>query len=243
MAEAHDRRERDRRSGGRRPHGHRAGRTPAGERGEHDGGEQSPRAGLVEQHEDHGHGRRADDGARVACHRANPPTISRGRSGVAVMARSALVHLKPSMHRPHRLLGDDHHRRRGDQRRGEEGEVARRRRASTRRLARCVDEGADADAHAEQVQQRLDEAAEQVRRARSAGTTPNLLPHTRTAAGVDIAADPTPPAVGDGRPQSTQRRPVRRRNTSSRLLRRTSALSGATPRSCTMSSAFSPSSA
>ena len=34
--------------------------------------------------------------ARVATHRAKPPTTSTGRSGVAVMARNWLVHLNPA---------------------------------------------------------------------------------------------------------------------------------------------------
>ena len=67
----------------------------AGEHAEHDGGEQSPRARVVEQQEDRGDGGRADDGAG-GDPQANPPTTSTGRNGVAVMARNWLVHLNPA---------------------------------------------------------------------------------------------------------------------------------------------------
>ena len=194
------------------------------------GEQQPPRAGRGEQHQHDRHAGRGERAPRGVPERgprrhvAGPQRRRRHRP-VGVAPREA-VH-----HRPHRLLGDDDHRRRRQQRRGEEGEVVDAA-EDLRRRRSFVDERADADAHPEQVQQRLDQAAEQVRLARSACTRRSCSPRRGRRR-----------ASHHRRAQSTSVRPVRRRKTSSRLLRRTSALSGVTPRSWTIASAFSPSSA
>ena len=180
--------------------------------------------------------------ARVATQPSWPKAIANGRQRRGVHRVVALDPVEAADHRERRLEHRALHDGRDHQRRREPLEVGH---AAERAGAGLVDEPAQADAHRQQEQGRLDEVAE----GRPAPGPPVEQPHVL----VGRASPRAPSASGGPRSsasrgrvrdghQSTSVRPVRLRNTSSSELRRTSTVSGTSPRWWAAAAAASPSS-
>ena len=210
----------------------RHGECQPGEHADRDGADQPPRSGLGEacQHQcDAAAGERGAQGVVQAL--AHDDVSRRQRCG-----DHRLVRLRPgeAVHRrPQRLLTEHEHRGRGDQGRRVQTRSTRPRRvrrfrpARRRPTRRCRDRRRAGTSTAAR-RSRTVRCATRAGSRSSRGSTPAPAPRTRR---------PTSAA-----PHSISVRPVSLRNTSSRLLRRTSALSGTISRRWSSDRAASPSS-
>src|SRR5262249_18234308 len=150
-----------------------------------------------------------------------------------------LVGLDPLDRGEHRVGGLPHrrgHRGRGQQPGGDEGQVPD---AADRGVPLLVDQRAQAQAHRAEKQQRGQQAA--VDRAAPGppvvGQPEPQLAHREHGTGQGRAGE----FGGSGGHQSSSRRPVSRRNTSSSVLRRTREVSGSSPSARTPARVTSPS--
>ena len=164
------------------------------------------------------------------------PAAQRGR----VHGDERRVPLEPEHDRVGELLGRDHQRSAADERRGDEGQVADpvdRVRAEIR-----ADERGEPDAEGEQVQEGRSDRRRDHRAAVGAGDPEAVLGDVPGAEAARLGARDAcllREGVDDG--HSIRLRPVSRRNTSSRLERRTRLVTGCSPRAVSSTSAASPS--